>query len=123
MPHRAVDARRRAVARLRLAARPFIRTIVDAGGTDTISVANFARGCLIDLREGCFSSIRIPSDPLPPGYVENNPGIYDGTDNLAIAFGTRIENAVGGSGTDRLVGNTLANRLDGAGGNDTLVGG
>jgi Ca2+-binding RTX toxin-like protein len=104
-------------------ARPFIRTIVDAGGTDTLSVANFDRGCTIDLRDGRFSSITIPSDPLPPGYAETRPGIYDGTDNLAIAFGTRIENATGGAGADQLIGNALANVLDGRGGNDTMSGG
>jgi Ca2+-binding RTX toxin-like protein len=104
-------------------ARPFIRTIVDAGGTDTVSVANFDRGCTIDLRDGRFSSIAIPSDPLPPGVAETRSGIYDGTDNLAIAFGTRIENATGGAGADRLIGNALANVLDGRGGPDTMVGG
>jgi Ca2+-binding RTX toxin-like protein len=104
-------------------ARPFIRTIVDAGGSDTISVGNFVRGCIVDLRDGRFSSIRIPSDPLPEGLVESNDDIYDGTDNLAIAFGTRIENATGGAGADRLIGNSLANVLDGGGGNDTMIGG
>jgi Ca2+-binding RTX toxin-like protein len=100
-------------------ARPFIRTIVDAGGSDTISVANFARGCTIDLREGAFSSIAIASDPLPDGVVETRRDIYDGTDNLAIAFGTRIENATGGSGPDRLIANALDNVLDGGAGIDT----
>jgi len=34
-----------------------------------------------------------------------------------------VDNAIGGSGNDSLVGNAIANVLHGAGGNDTLVGG
>ena len=104
-------------------ARPFIRTLWDSGGTDTVSVANFSRSCVIDLRDGHFSSIRIPSDPLPPGQAETRTGIYDGTDNLAIAFGVTLENATGGAGNDRLTGNRVANVLDGGAGNDTMAGG
>lgn len=104
---------------------PFFRTIWDAGGTDTLSVANFAKGCVIDLQQGHFSKITIESDDtsginwtrLPP-----TPS-YDGTDNLAIAYGCVIENAIGGSGGDTLVGNQSSNSLDGGNGNDTLVGG
>ncbi|HSV70645.1 MAG TPA: hypothetical protein VLI72_11075 [Methylibium sp.] len=104
-------------------ATPFIKTIYDAGGVDTISVVNFTRGCTIDLRDGHFSSIRIPSDPLPTGYTELNPGIYDGTDNLGIAFDTVIENATGGLGADALTGNAVANVLNGGGAADTMTGG
>ncbi len=111
--------------------RPFIRTIWDGGGNDTISVSNFSLGCVIDLRAGYFSCIRIPSDPLPPGQIEGNSGIYDGTDNLGIAYGSIIENATGGSGDDQLNGNALANvlsgnagadKLEGRGGADTMIG-
>ncbi|MBI2993489.1 MAG: matrixin family metalloprotease [Gammaproteobacteria bacterium] len=103
---------------------PFLKTIWDAGGEDTISVANFTRGCEIDLVPGHLSSISIPSDELPPFATEDDPGsVYDGTDNLGIAFGTIIENAIGGSGPDRLVGNSAANDLTGNAGNDTLIGG
>lgn len=102
--------------------RPFIQTIYDTGGSDTISVANFALGCVIDLRDGHHSSIRIPSDPMPNGITDPTPGIYDGTDNLAIAFGTVIENATGGAGADTLLGNDAANRLNGGAGADTMTG-
>jgi len=104
-------------------ARPFIKTINDAGGADTISVANFSKGCVIDLRDGHFSSIRIPSDALPPGQTETYADIYDGTDNLAIAFGVVIENATGGAGADLLTGNAVANVLNGGAGIDTMAGG
>ena len=43
-------------------ATPFLRTIWDAGGNDTISIANFSAGSEIDLQQGHYSSIHIPSD-------------------------------------------------------------
>jgi serralysin len=43
-------------------------------------------------------------------------------DNLAIAYGTTIENGIGGSARDVLWGNQVANRLEGRGGNDVLNG-
>ena len=107
---------------------PFIMTLWDGGGTDTISAGNFTTDCLIDLREGHFSSLSILPDPSITGL--SDPPLapplaidYDGTDNLAIAFGARIENAVGGRGDDGLIGNALANQLTGGAGNDTLDGG
>ncbi|MFI3186697.1 MAG: M10 family metallopeptidase, partial [Methylococcaceae bacterium] len=104
--------------------RPFIQTLYDAGGNDTLSVANFSLGCVLDLTSGRYSSISIPSGALPPGDVENNPvTIYDGTDNLAIAYGSIIENATGGSGNDQLLGNAVANILNGGVGADTMQGG
>jgi Ca2+-binding RTX toxin-like protein len=39
-----------------------------------------------------------------------------------IGYGTIIENAIGGSGNDKLSGNDTANRLTGGNGNDTLLG-
>lgn len=44
------------------------------------------------------------------------------TKNYAIAFGTIIENARGGSGKDTLSGNEANNILEGGAGDDTLVG-
>lgn len=102
---------------------PFFKTIWDAGGTDTISVSNFSTNCVINLNEGQFSSIVVPSDALPAGVAERNSGIYDGTNNLGIAFGAVIENAIGGTGNDLLTGNSINNFLDGGDGNDSLYGG
>jgi hypothetical protein len=101
---------------------PFLQTIWDGGGNDTISISNFSTNSTINLNGGQFSSIVIPSDPLPPGATENNPGIYDGTNNLGIAFGVVIENAIGGAGGDTLIGNAASNRLTGGAGNDLLTG-
>ncbi|MFZ3018894.1 MAG: M10 family metallopeptidase C-terminal domain-containing protein, partial [Gallionella sp.] len=105
-------------------ALPFLKTIWDAGGNDTIDVGNFLESCRIDLTPGSYSSIRILSDPLPagataPGYAPT----YDGTNNLGIAYGAIIENAAGGSGNDTLSGNDANNILEGGAGNDVLYGG
>ena len=43
-------------------------------------------------------------------------------DNLSIAYGTVIENAIGGSARDLLWGNDVANRLEGRGGQDVING-
>ena len=44
-------------------------------------------------------------------------------ETFAIAYGTTIENAVGGQGRDLLVGNAADNKIDGQGGDDVLTGG
>ncbi len=104
---------------------PFFRTIWDAGGNDTISVSNFTKGSIIDLRPGYFSKITIESDSTA-GYnwISAPPqATYNGTDNLAIAYGTVIENAIGGSGNDTITGNDANNTISGGAGNDTMDGG
>ncbi|MRW93785.1 DUF4214 domain-containing protein [Duganella sp. FT80W] len=107
-------------------ATPFLRTIWDAGGNDTISVANFSTDNVIDLQEGHYSSIRILSDVRTDiNWGGNGPpttGLYDGTNDLGIAYGATIENAIGGSGNDTLIGNAAANHLQGNGGANTLDG-
>lgn len=45
-----------------------------------------------------------------------------GYDNLSIAYGTTIENGIGGSKNDVIWGNEVANKLEGRAGNDTLNG-
>jgi len=91
--------------------RPVIETVWDAGGVDTFDASNHTHGVAIDLRPGHFASL---------GAGEAGGA---GQDNVAIAFGTVIEHAIGGSGGDRLTGNAIGNRLIGSGGDDTLVGG
>lgn len=104
---------------------PFMSTIWDAGGNDTISISNFSNGSLIDLQQGHFSSIHIPSDTGAGINWQTDPPVptYDGTDNLAIAYGTVIENATGGSGDDTLIGNSSNNHLQGNGGHNIIDGG
>ncbi|MGH6768194.1 MAG: M10 family metallopeptidase C-terminal domain-containing protein [Xanthobacteraceae bacterium] len=79
-----------------------IQVIWDAGGTDRISASSHSGVVNINLREGAFSSL----------------GAHN---NLAIAYGTVIEHASGGSGSDILYGNTINNMLQGLGGNDRLL--
>lgn len=43
--------------------------------------------------------------------------------NVSIAAGVTVENAIGGSGSDLLIGNDVANVLKGGAGNDILYGG
>ena len=78
--------------------------IWDAGGNDTIDASGYSDDAHIDLREESFSSI---------GAL---------TYNLSIAKGAIIENAVGGSGDDELIGNAVDNDLAGGLGNDTFFG-
>lgn len=47
-----------------------------------------------------------------------NPLMHD---NISIAYGAWIENAVGGSGDDTIVGNAVGNRLTGGAGDDQFV--
>ena len=84
------------------------RAIWDVDGVDTLDASAYADPKLrvvLNLNDGGFSSI----------------GRF--TDNVSIAVGTQIENAKGGAGDDLLIGNTLANELDGGAGYDTLQGG
>ena len=65
---------------------------------------------------------------LPVMQIQNPCGYRRGRitatqyDNLSIAYGTIIENAIGGSARDVLWGNQVANKLEGRGGNDVLNG-
>jgi Ca2+-binding RTX toxin-like protein len=106
--------------------RPFFMTLWDGGGSDTLDCSAFARDCRIDLRPGAFSSIGRydnPRDQLPDWYAGVDTPTYAGENNLAIAYGSQIESALGGAGDDTLVGNDAANVLDGGAGLDTLSGG
>ena len=81
--------------------------IWDAGGTDTLDFSGYTAyyaTATIDLNEGAFS---------------DTPNM---TNNIAIAYGAEIENAVGGAWHDVIVGNALANTLDGGNGDDTILG-
>jgi hypothetical protein len=83
-----------------------VETIWDGGGShDAFDASNQSGEVTIDLRPGAFSSI----------------GLY--RDNVAIAFGTQIEHANGGTASDTLRGNDAANRLNGGVGADSLTGG
>lgn len=105
--------------------RPYNETIWDAGGIDTIVVEG-TRGAGIDLNGGSWSNLG-----LPITYSERGDGLVavkarpDLTNPKTVfIFDTVvIENAIGGAGDDVILGNAVANRIQGRGGNDTIDGG
>ena len=116
-------------------------TIWDAGGTDTLDFSGWNTNSTIDLTPGAFSSgggsgvvpleVLKARGLLPASYTQaqydslraryNSP---DGLlhDNISIAYGAIIENAIGGGGDDLIRGNDVANVLEGRDGNDTIYG-
>jgi Ca2+-binding RTX toxin-like protein len=123
-----------------------IAAIWDAGGIDTIDASGYATEQLIDLTAGSLSSIGGVTFDTAPSFeqvlanrtaagisnatytravydgnmaaLKANPAVGQLVDNFGIAYGVTIENAIGGSGNDILVGNDVANVLDGRGGLD-----
>lgn len=89
-------------------------SIWDAGGTDAI-VYDGARDATIDLR-----AATLKYEVGGGGRVSFAAGIFGG---FTIANSVTIENAQGGSGNDKLIGNAADNRLTGGGGKDALTGG
>ncbi len=86
--------------------------IWDAGGNDTIDLSGYSTPVELDLRPEAFSS-------AGPG----NGGTGVAVGNISIARGAVIENGIGGSGNDVLIGNTVANVLRGGAGADSIDGG
>lgn len=79
-----------------------IFAVWDAGGINTFDFSGYTQSQVIDLRQGAFSNVG--------GLIGN----------VAIAMGTNIHNAIGGSGRDYLIGNALDNRLLGGAGDDLI---
>jgi serralysin len=88
--------------------------IWDTGGTDTISATRATDDVTIDLRAATLGSGKNAG-----GYVSQQADISGG---FTIANGVVIENAYGGRGDDRLIGNAAANFLKGNAGADVLTG-
>lgn len=80
-------------------------TIWDGGGIDRLDLSRYSAAQTISLLEGTQSSV----------------GGHAG--NLGIAFGTVIEEVIGGRGADVITGNAAANLICGGGRNDVLMGG
>ncbi|HEY0011336.1 MAG TPA: M10 family metallopeptidase C-terminal domain-containing protein [Allosphingosinicella sp.] len=124
--------------------------IWDAGGIDTLDASGYKTNQVINLSPGSLSSIGgITADEFPSfeqvnanraaagmapttlaNYTNNrnlfmtNPGVYGRiTDNVGIAYGAIIENAVGGSGHDSMIGNVADNVMTGNAGNDLIASG
>lgn len=88
--------------------QPFL-TIWDAGGTDTINLSGYSRSQTLDLNAGALSSVGSETITV--------------ANNVAIASGATIENGIGGSGNDILIGNEVRNILIGGKGDDDIRGG
>ena len=89
------------------------QAIWDTGGTDTI-IHNGGASADINLRAASLTYA-----PGGGGYVSSVNGVLGG---YTIAAGVVIENARGGGGNDRIIGNGARNVLEGRGGNDALFG-
>jgi serralysin len=82
-----------------------ILCIYDAGGNDTIDLSGYSTASNLDLNAGAFSDANSM------------------TKNISIAYTAVIENGTTGAGNDTLTGNSVANILNGGGGDDTFNGG
>jgi serralysin len=117
---------------------PFFMSIWDGGGTDTIDLSAHARGSVISLTPGQYSSIAQFSeaeqvawwqsqfDPFFNDFIADwldSSDLYTWTDNLGIAFGAIIENVIGGADADFITGNSTSNLISGRGGDDVIDGG
>jgi serralysin len=86
------------------AASPLIFSAWDAGGTDTFNFSAYTQNQTVNLNQGAFSNVG---------------GL---TGNVSVAYGAVIENALGGTGSDTLIGNEAWNWLNGSSGADSLSG-
>ncbi len=104
-------------------------TIWDGGGTDTYDFSNYRAAVKIDLRPGQGSILAADQLAVLNGQdVDNGAKPIKASASVYNAFlfngdlRSLIENANGGSGDDHIVGNQIANTLDGNGGRDTAKG-
>ncbi len=124
--------------------RPVL-SIWDGGGNDTLNLSGYTTNSYINLNAGAFSSAggadhfatldEINANRAALGFAPRTQATYDYyqdliarlgvtnpqfKDNISIAYGATIENAVGGAGNDTIVANEVANFIKGNGGNDTV---
>ena len=100
------------------------KTIWDGGGSDAYDLSAYTAHVSIDLNPGCWTTTSTSQlanlsgngAVLAPGNVANSYLYNNSTKSL-------IENAIGGSGNDTIIGNAVANILMGGAGNDTIKGG
>jgi Ca2+-binding RTX toxin-like protein len=101
-------------------------TIWDGNGTDTYDLSNYSTGVSINLQPGEWTTTSTDQLADLDGGGDRTSGLARGNVANALLFqgDTRsmIENAIGGAGSDTLVGNDLGNSLIGNAGNDSLAG-
>lgn len=84
--------------------------IWDGAGSDTV----FAEGITADLT--------LHLEPGHWDYIGSQERVITAAGQITVNYGSVIENAIGGSGNDRISGTGTANALLGGAGNDTLEG-
>ena len=93
---------------------PFFKTVWDSSGDDTFDFSNFGKSLKIDLRQGKLSKISFD--------VEDDRWSSKQWGNLGVAYGSVIEDCVGGAANDVITGNSAANKISGMKGNDRIYG-
>ena len=78
-------------------------TLYDQGSNNKLDLSGYGAMSTVDLRDGHFSSFA---------------GM---TNNLGIAYGTKIDAAVGGAGNDTFIVNGDGDRIDGGGGTNSAI--
>lgn len=93
------------------AAHPDLNNFIwDGRGNDTVSGAALSDNITLYLEPGRW------------GYIGTRGKLITDAGQITVNMGSVIENAIGGSGNDRLTGNAVDNVLQGGAGNDTLAG-
>lgn len=98
-------------------------TVWDGNGIDTYDLSAYGSHLSINLTPGAWSTFSTGQLASLDGGSRVAPGNIANALQFNRDLRSLIENANGGSGNDRIVGNVADNFLIGNGGNDTLVGG
>ena len=99
--------------------------IWDGGGVDTYDLSNYSTNLFIDLYPGEWSTF---STAQLADLDVDAPGVHLAAGNIANAYlynddpRSLIENAIGGTGDDEILGNQANNMLVGGAGNDFIAG-
>ncbi|WP_230533553.1 M10 family metallopeptidase C-terminal domain-containing protein [Microvirga roseola] len=101
-----------------------LMTVWDGGGIDTYDFSNYGTNLKIDLRPGEWTTtstaqlakLRWDGSKMAAGNIANALQYKGDVRSL-------IENAVGGSGNDMIIGNQVNNFLKGGAGDDRVIGG
>jgi VCBS repeat-containing protein len=109
-----------------LAGNKIFMTVWDGGGHDTYDVSNYTTNLRVDLSPGGWTTVSTAQ--LADLYGAYAPGTHMAAGNIANALlyhdntASLIEDVIGGSGNDRIIGNVADNHLTGGRGSDYLDG-